>query len=158
MTGDGILHRCWIVLILPCGTFHTVGYVKLWKDGMTGPVLFVFPKETSVLIGKRVLTEITPFQHINAWLQTVFFGRFYVSPQISLKHGEISSISRCICTVQGKGRALSFDLLCFQRKLLEISFGNIKKFPEVRKPNFWKCIFISHQNFLYVHFYTRLYP
>ena len=88
MTGDGILHRCWIVLILPCGTFHTVGYVKLWKDGMTGPVLFMFPKETSVLLGKRVSAEMTPFQHINAWLQTVFFGRFYVSPQISRKNGK----------------------------------------------------------------------
>ncbi|MBP5443326.1 MAG: hypothetical protein J6Y60_08795 [Treponema sp.] len=33
--------------ILPYGTFHTVGYVKLRKDGMNGTVLFVFPKETS---------------------------------------------------------------------------------------------------------------
>ncbi len=27
ITGDGILRRCWIVFILPYGTFHTVGYV-----------------------------------------------------------------------------------------------------------------------------------
>ena len=47
MTGDGILHRCWIVLILPCGTFHTVGHERFRKVRIDRPILFVFPKETS---------------------------------------------------------------------------------------------------------------
>ena len=122
---------------------------------MTGPVLFVFPKETSVLLEKRVLTEITPFQRINAWLQTVFFSAdFMFHHRLAAKMGRISSISRCICTVQGKGRALSYDLLCFQRKLLEISFGNIKKFPkdekelqEVRKTIFLQSHVINYRFF-----------
>ena len=109
MTGDGILHRCWIVLILPCGTFHTVGYIKLRKDGMNGPVLFEYPKvtsgssniellevskRTSVLLGKRVSAEMTPFQRIIAWLQTVFFRQilcFTTDQPKNEKKGEASA-------------------------------------------------------------------
>ena len=53
MTGDGILHRGWIVLILPCGTFHTVGYERLRKGGIDRIVLFVFPKDEKDLQGVR---------------------------------------------------------------------------------------------------------
>ena len=127
---------------------------------MNGTVLFVFPKETSgspkiellevsktnfcLARKKGISRNDTLSAHVCLAANCVFSADFMFHHRLAVK-------------MRRRARS-QLHTSCFQRKLLEISFGNIKKFPEVRKSNFWKYVFKSHQNFLCVHFYTRLYP